>query len=162
MSAEIRGYPAGLVARFVATSTFHHSLERLGPFPGRVIHTQGLNLFPPDAIRDDIRYAVNDKFTGTSQSSMPTHLGMFPQLIHSDANMLCNFKSRAGIFSRDVILNCQQRLCCRRRPTNAHAQASLYLLNIASISASGANRPASAATMPSLTRSSCQASSSRY
>lgn len=136
--------------------------ERLGPFSGRMINAQNLNLFPLDTIRNDIGYAVNDQFACTPHSSFPTHLRMIPQLIHCDANVLHDLKCPTWIFSRDVFLNGEQGFRSRRRPTNAHGQASLYLLKIASISASEANRPASAALTPSLIRSSCQASRSRY
>lgn len=109
-------------------------LDRLGPFSGRMINVQNLDLFSFNTIRNDIRFAVNTEFVCTPQSSFPTHLGMIPQLIHRDANVLRDLKCRTWIVSRDVFLNCEQSLRSRRRPTNAHDQAFLYLSNIASIS----------------------------
>jgi hypothetical protein len=85
-----------------------------------MINAQNLNLFPLDTIRNDIRYAVNNEFVCTPQSSFPAHLGMIPQLIHSDANVLRDLKCRTWIVSRDVFLNCEQSFRSRRRPTNAH------------------------------------------
>ena len=137
-------------------------LERLGPFSGRMINAQDLDLFPLDTIRNAIRYAVNDEFVCTPHSSFPPHLGMIPQLIYRDANVLRDLECHTWIVTRGVFLKCEQSFRSRRRPTNVHDQASLYLSNITSISASETNRPASPALMPSLIRSSCQASRSRY
>lgn len=95
-------------------------LERLGPFSGRMINAQNLDLFTFNTIRNDIWYAVNDEFVCTPQSSFPTHPGMIPQLIHRDANVLRDLKCRTWIVSRDVFLNCEQSFRSRRRPTNAH------------------------------------------
>jgi len=53
-----------------------------------MINAQNLDLFPLDAIRSDIRYAVNNEFVCIPQSSFTAHLGMIPQLIHRDANVL--------------------------------------------------------------------------
>jgi hypothetical protein len=95
-------------------------LERLGPFSGRMINAQNLDIFPLDTIRNDIGYAVNDAFVCTPQSSFPTHPGMIPQLIHRDANVLRDLEYRTWIVSRDVFLNCEQSFRSRHRPTNAH------------------------------------------
>jgi hypothetical protein len=95
-------------------------LERLGPFSGRMINAQNLDLFPLVTIRNDIRYAVNDEFAPTPHSSFPAHLRMIPQLSHRDANVLRDRKGRAWIVSRDVFLNCEQSFRSRRRPANAH------------------------------------------
>jgi len=127
-----------------------------------VIHGQNLNLSTLDAISHDIRIAAYDEFMRASDPSSPTYSGMILQLIDGDANTLRDFKRSARILPRNIVLDSQQCSCGRRRPTNAHDQASLYLLKIASISASEANRPASADLIPSLMRSSCQASNSRY
>lgn len=94
--------------------------ERLGPFSGSMINAQYLDLFALDTIRNDIWYAVNDEFVCTPQSSFPTHLGMIPQLIHRDANVLRDLKCRTWIVSRNVFLNCEQSLRSRRCPPNAH------------------------------------------
>jgi hypothetical protein len=85
-----------------------------------MINAQNLDLFPPDTIRNDIGYAVNDEFVCTPHSPFPTHLGMIPQLIHRDANVLRDLECRTWILSRDVFLNCEQSFRSRRRPTNAH------------------------------------------
>ena len=94
--------------------------ERLGPFSGRMINAQNLDLFPLDTIRNDIRHAVNDEFACTPHSSFPTHLGMILQLGHPDANVLRDLECRTWIASSDVVLNCEQSFRSRRRPTNAH------------------------------------------
>jgi hypothetical protein len=78
--------------------------ERLGPCSGRMINAQNLDLFSLDTIRSDTGYAVNDEFVCTPHSSLPTHLRMIPQLIHRDANVLCDLKCSTCIVSRDVFL----------------------------------------------------------
>ena len=103
-------------------------LERLGPFSGRMINAQNLYLLPLDTIRNDILYAVNDEFVCTPQSSLPTHPGMVPQLVHRDAHVLRDLECRTWIVSRDVYLNCKQSFRSRHRPTNAHDRASLVLV----------------------------------
>ena len=83
------------------------------------------------------------------------------ELTDSNPYSLCDFKRRPRILFSDMVLNAIQRPCRRFGPTNTHDQASSYLLNIRFISASLANRPSSAALIPSLMRSPCQTCNSR-
>jgi len=85
-----------------------------------MINAQNLDFFPFYTIRNDVRYAANDEFVCTPQSSFPTHLGMIPQLIHRDANVLRDLECRTWIVSRDVFRICEQSFRSRRHPTNAH------------------------------------------
>ena len=97
--AEIRGCPTRLVAGIVPTSVsailkisgpisidlcgmpmisidLALLFERLGPYSGRMINAQNLDLLPLDTIQNDLRHAVNNEFARTPHSSlMHRHVG---------------------------------------------------------------------------------------
>ena len=129
----------------------------LRPLPCGMKYTQNLDLFTFYPVRHDIGQSRDNQLQGSPHAPCSAQFRVLLKLVNGMPYPLCDFPCSTPVVSGDIVLNTLQCSCCWLRPDDAHGQLFLYLLNICSISLSLAKRPSSAALIPSLVRSICQA-----
>jgi hypothetical protein len=79
--------------------------EGFGPFSGRVIDAQNLNLAPLDAVSNNIWQVMDDQFVGASYSPRSTASWVHLQLLDCNPYPVGDFEGGPWIVIRDVILD---------------------------------------------------------